>query len=179
MSVQDYRQLLEYTLSKEGLYDYFKFIYNVLFNRSNLSSSLPLDVFLDMFCTDCAVVMRTLNIFILFPEIFGVPPDAIRLMWESCDMRLSLPTRDDLEQRHQRYPSEIRRVLSDSKKEMKLIPVHNPPVTLESIMNRLNEVSRQNQELYEQNCLLKESILQLHHEILEMKNSPGVYTLNR
>lgn len=177
MSVQDYRQLLEYTLSKDGHYDQFKFIYDVISGKT-LSRSLPLDVFLDMVCTNSDVVMSTLKIFILFPEIFEVSMEAIRLMWDSCDMRIPLPTRDELERIHPRYPSEIRKVLRDPKKEMKLVPVHNPPVTLESIMNRLNEVSRQNQELYQQNCDLKESVLQLHHEVLQMQKDPswsGVY----
>src|SRR5579883_2361875 len=101
MSVQDYRQLLEYTLSKEGRYDQFKFIYNVLINGGNLSKSLPLDVFLDMVCTDSDVVIRTLHIFILFPEIFEVPSDDIESIWRLCDTGFPLPTRDDLEQRHQ------------------------------------------------------------------------------
>lgn len=100
MSVQSYRQLLEFVLKRENRFEKFKYIYNAFFLESYLilSPSLSLDVFLDMMCTDRNVIMLALEVFILFPDIFEIESETIQTMWKTSDLDMEIPTRDELEE---------------------------------------------------------------------------------
>ena len=173
MSVQSYRQLLEFVLKRENRFEKFKYIYNTFFLESYLilSPSLTLDVFLNMMCTDRNIIMLALEVFILFPDIFEIESETIQTMWKTSDLDMEIPTRDELENMYRKKLVGIRENLPHLKEDLKLEPVYKTPVTLEMIMTRLGEMSRQNQELYQQNVELRSLVGHLRREVYEMKSA--------